>query len=431
MPLFAIRPLLCASLLLALLRAGGDLRAVETLKITSDLSGALLPHGGKATFTAERVAPEEPDAPLPLQEVEWTFEVAGSSHPSAWGTYPPDTLIQNDPHAGFLDWWPYGEAITVRASVPGSELRGETTVTVGPPSWGSTLLPIDDLWSGGGGGGSGPTPFPELRAELVHRREPAEGPRWLEESRSNPDPDLPPESHGPVPGGGGGGRSTLLRPGPGFEPKGDPKPGRKQRRSQPATVEGADAGEGEGGGDARKPTKRARYQPGQGVPCDWPECGQNFSSRGSLKVHERSHTGEKPFLCLEPGCGKSYAHGTSLKSHMRKHTGEGPPHACEFPECGKAFNSSGMLVRHKRIHTGEKPFHCTVPGCGHRFARRETLESHMSSHTGVKPHVCTNAGCGKRFTLKRSLKSHMATQHAPAPVSDPAPELGQGGGTRP
>jgi hypothetical protein len=396
MRLPAIRPLLCASLLFALLGAGGDLRAVEILKITSDLSGALLPHGGKATFTAERVDPEAPEVPLPLPEVEWTFEVAGSSHHSPWGTYPPDTLIQNDLHAGFPEWWPYGEAITIRASVPGSELRGETTVTIGPPSWGSTPLPLEDPWSGGGGGGSGPALFPEL----VHRWEPEEGPWWLEESPSNPDPDLPPESPGPVPGGGGGGLSALLRPGPGSEPKGNPKPDRKQPRSLPATVEATDAGEGEGGGDARKPAKRARYQPGQRVPCDWPECGKEFATKGTLKEHKRSHTGEKPFVCLEPGCGKAYPYKVSLRIHMRKHTGEEPPHACEFPECGKAFHSTGMLNRHKRSHTGEKPFLCLVPGCG------------------------------KRFTEKRTLKSHMATRHAPAPASDPALELGQGGGTR-
>ena len=71
-----------------------------------------------------------------------------------------------------------------------------------------------------------------------------------------------------------------------------------------------------------------------------------------LQVHERAHTGEKPFKCRVEGCDKAFATGYGLKSHTRTHTGE-KPYKCPHEECGKAFKTSGDLQKHVRTHTGE------------------------------------------------------------------------------
>lgn len=75
-----------------------------------------------------------------------------------------------------------------------------------------------------------------------------------------------------------------------------------------------------------------------------------------MQVHERSHTGDRPFQCESPNCGKSFATGYGLKSHNRVHTGE-KPYPCPHTDkgCEKAFKTSGDLQKHVRTHTGKTP----------------------------------------------------------------------------
>lgn len=161
-------------------------------------------------------------------------------------------------------------------------------------------------------------------------------------------------------------------------------------------------------------------------------CPKRFQGSHDLRKHTRTHTDERPFVCDEcqqafrqagtlknhitaihckmreffqcPECGKTFALKERLRLHQRTHTGE-KPYACEF--CGKRFARGGQRVQHLRVHDREKPHGCDM--CSARFTCSQNLRLHKNAHFNVKMFVCEL--CGKRFGRRDTLVKHSRNFH--------------------
>ncbi|XP_029994246.1 telomere zinc finger-associated protein isoform X2 [Sphaeramia orbicularis] len=140
-------------------------------------------------------------------------------------------------------------------------------------------------------------------------------------------------------------------------------------------------------------------------PVQCPICNKTFKSKYYLKVHNRRHTGEKPFVCLK--CGKRYFRKENLLEHESKNCARvQQTYTCQT--CSATFTGKEELRVHMISHTGDMPHKCS--SCSEQFIYKKNLTLHMMKiHGFPKPHACSQ--CPKTFLTRTELRIHEAAKH--------------------
>ncbi|OWR43192.1 Zinc finger protein 235 [Danaus plexippus plexippus] len=122
--------------------------------------------------------------------------------------------------------------------------------------------------------------------------------------------------------------------------------------------------------------KRARHGLMKIHKCS--HCEYSSATKEALTIHERHHTGERPYVCDH--CGSSFFRRSTLVQHIAIHL---PDKNFQCDMCPKWFKSKKFLQIHKHdAHTGKKyGYLCSV--CNHRFEKPYIVRAHTRKVHGV------------------------------------------------
>ncbi len=124
-------------------------------------------------------------------------------------------------------------------------------------------------------------------------------------------------------------------------------------------------------------------------------CNKTLSSKFYLTIHERRHSGYKPYSCST--CQKSFVSQGNLVDHTKTHE----PRVEKTPKqrekchlCDRTYSSKGNLTLHLKKHYGTaKKFSCKL--CNKELASA----SHLAIYIGVHLPIFNQSICQQSLKL--------------------------------
>ncbi|KAL1020603.1 hypothetical protein UPYG_G00002310 [Umbra pygmaea] len=139
-------------------------------------------------------------------------------------------------------------------------------------------------------------------------------------------------------------------------------------------------------------------------------CHRVLSCQSSLKMHYRTHTGERPYKCKI--CGRAFSTKGNLKAHYGVHRANTPlkmQHSC--PICQKKFTNAVVLQQHIRMHMGGQIPNTPVPET--QFEASEEMNSSMADEKSMDAHG---------YESMDDQDAELDMQEKPGDISDSLPQ---------
>ncbi|XP_069843896.1 zinc finger protein ZFPM1-like [Dipodomys merriami] len=134
-------------------------------------------------------------------------------------------------------------------------------------------------------------------------------------------------------------------------------------------------------------------------PCK--DCGIWYRSERNLQAHLL-------YYCASRQRAASPAAAASEEKPKETYPNE---RICPFPQCRKSCPSASSLEIHMRSHSGERPFVCLI--CLSAFTTKANCERHLKVHTDTLSGVCHNCGfisTTRDILYSHLVTSHMVCQ---------------------